>query len=243
MEYPEYCEAIRREGHALTAAARAAGVEATVVTCPEWKIADLLGHVGRLHRWIAAIVESGGEAPPAQHWSAAEPPPADVRIDWFDAGADLVADAMLRVDATSPAWSWTNDPTAGFWARRQANETAVHRWDAQTATGRTEPIDHALAVDGIDEFFELIPFWRRESTLHSTGESIHLHCTDGDGEWLVRLGDSGVIVTREHAKGDVAMRATASDLVLFLYGRVDRSAGEVFGDETLLDRWQELVKW
>ena len=243
MEYPEYCEAIRREGHALTVAARAAGVDATVVSCPEWTVADLIGHVGRLHRWIAAIVESGGETPPGEHWSASEPPPLDVRIDWFDAGADLVADTMLRVDAASPAWSWTNDPTAGFWARRQANETAVHRWDAQTATGRTEPIAHSLAVDGIDEFFELIPFWRRESTLHSGGESIHLHCTDGDGEWLVRLGDSGVIVTREHAKGDVALRATASDLVLFLYGRVDRSAGEVFGDETLLDRWQELVKW
>ena len=85
---------------------------------------------------------------------------------------------------------------------------------------RTEPIDHALAVDGIDEFFGLIPFWRRESTLHGAGESIHLHCTDGDGEWFVRLAADGVIVTREHAKGDVALRAPASDLLLFLYGRV-----------------------
>jgi hypothetical protein len=59
----------------------------------------------------------------------------------------------------------------------------------------------------------------------------------------VRLAENGVIVTREHAKGDVAMRASASDLMLFLYGRVDRSAGAVFGDESLLDRWQQLVKW
>ena len=59
----------------------------------------------------------------------------------------------------------------------------------------------------------------------------------------MRLAADGVLVTREHAKGDVAMRAPASDLLLFLYGRVDRSAAEVFGDESLLDRWQELVKW
>ena len=60
----------------------------------------------------------------------------DVRIDWFEDGVDLVTDALLRVDPTSPAWSWTDDRTAGFWARRQANETAVHRWDAQLADGR-----------------------------------------------------------------------------------------------------------
>jgi uncharacterized protein (TIGR03083 family) len=242
MEYPTYCAAIRREGHALGAAARAAGVDRRVPSCPDWQVADLLGHVGRLHRWVAAIVESAGDDP-TDHWSDAEPPPPDVRIDWFEAGVDIVADAMSQVDPESPAWSWTNDRTAGFWARRQANETAVHRWDAELAAGTTQPIEHDLAVDGIDEFFDLIPFWRRESTLHGAGESIHLHCTDGDGEWLVRLAADGVLVTREHAKGDVAMRAPASELLLFLYGRADRSGAEVFGDASLLDRWQQLVKW
>jgi len=52
-----------------------------------------------------------------------------------------------------------------------------------------------------------------------------------------------VIVTREHAKGDVALRAPASDLLLFLYGRVGPDAGDVFGDGSLLERWQQLVKW
>ena len=131
----------------------------------------------------------------------------------------------------------------GFWARRQANETAVHRWDAQRAAGAVEPVEHTLAVDGIDEFFGLIPFWRRESNVRGVGETIHLHCTDGAGEWLVRLAADAVIVTREHAKGDVAARGSASDLLLFLYGRVGPSALEVFGDASLLDRWQELVHW
>ena len=242
MDYQDHCVALRREGRALAAASRAAGVDAAVPSCPEWVVADLLGHVGRLHRWVAGILEAGGDDP-TDHWSAAEPPPLDVRIDWFEGGVDLVTDALLRVGPASPAWSWTDDRTAGFWARRQANETAVHRWDAQLAAGATEPIEHDLAVDGIDEFFALIPFWRRESTLHGAGELIHLHCTDGDGEWLVRLAADGVLVTREHAKGDVAMRAPASDLLLFLYGRADPSGAEVFGDASLLERWQQLVKW
>ena len=59
----------------------------------------------------------------------------------------------------------------------------------------------------------------------------------------MRLAADGVLVTEEHAKGDVALRATASDLMLFLYGRVDASVGETFGDASLLERWQQLVKW
>jgi len=79
--------------------------------------------------------------------------------------------------------------------------------------------------------------------VRGAGESIHLHCTDGDGEWLVRLGADAVVVTREHAKGDVALRAPASELLLFLWGRRDASAGEVFGDASVLERWQQLVEW
>ncbi len=242
MEYLDYCDAIRREGHALGSAARSAGITAAVPSCPEWQVADLLGHVGRLHRWVAGIVAAGG-VDPADHWSEAEPPAPTARLEWFVEGVDLVAGALRDTDASAPAWSWTDDRTAGFWARRQANETAVHRWDAQQAAGTTSPIEHALAVDGIDEFFTLIPFWRREASVRGGGESMHLHCTDGEGEWLVRLGADGLLVAREHAKGDVAMRAPASDLLLFLYGRVEPSAGEVFGDESLLERWQQLVRW
>jgi uncharacterized protein (TIGR03083 family) len=242
VQYSEHCDALRREGHALGAAARSAGIGAVVPSCPDWHVADLLGHVGRLHRWVAGIVAAGG-TDPADHWSHAEPPPAAELVDWFEAGVDLVVGTLRAADPASPAWSWTTDRSAGFWARRQANETAVHRFDAQLAAGDPQPIEHALAVDGIDEFFMLIPFWRGASQFPGRGESMHLHATDGDGEWLVRLGAEGVVVTREHAKGDVALRASASDLVLFLYGRRDASAGAVYGDAALLDRWQQTVRW
>ncbi len=54
----------------------------------------------------------------------------------------------------------------------------------------------------------------------SATRTIHLHCTDGEGEWLITRAGDDVVVTREHAKGDVAARGTASDLLLFLWGRV-----------------------
>ena len=70
----------------------------------------------------------------------------------------------------------------------------------------------------------------------------HFHCTDTEGEWLVRLDTDACTFTREHAKGDVA-RAAASDLLLYFYGRADADRLDVFGDASLLERFRELVRW
>ena len=242
MEHGEYAGAIRREGHALADAATRAGIDASVPSCPAWTVNDLLGHVGRIHRWVTNVITSGPDAPSA-HWSANDPPGTAEVLAWFGAGVDPLADALNAAGPRATVWSWTPDHTTAFWARRMANETAVHRYDAQLAAGTTAPIEAPLAVDGIDEFFELLPFWRGAENVRGDGETLHFHCTDGDGEWLARLDPEGFSVTREHAKGDVAARGTASDLVLFLYGRVRADDLEVFGDASLLARWRELVTW
>jgi uncharacterized protein (TIGR03083 family) len=242
MQHREYAHAIRREGLALAAAARMAGVNADVPSCPEWKVADLLGHVGRIHRWVTRILVDRA-TDRGKHWSEEKPPPVDERLDWFEHGVVPLADALVAAGPSVELWTWTDDKTSGFWARRQANETAVHRFDAQLAASATQPIGRDLALDGIDEFFGLIPFWPWADRVRGNGETLHFHCTDGDGEWLVRLGADGVVITAEHAKGDVAARGTASDLLLFLYGRVPAEQLEVFGDASLLVRWRELVSW
>ena len=135
-------------------------------------------------------------------------------------------------------WSCTGDQTAGFWSRRQANEVAVHRWDAELAAGDPTPIDNELAADGVDERLDML---RLFDAITGTGETIHLHCTDIDGEWVVTLSDEGPRTERVHAKSDVAVRGTASDLDLFVCGRVDATAFEVFGDAQLLERFQSAT--
>ena len=95
-------DAIRREGDALGDAARDAGVDAPVPSCPEWNVADLLGHVGRLHRWVDArsSIDSGDD--PTRHWSDAEPPPPAERVDWFADGRRSASPTRsLRVDPTT----------------------------------------------------------------------------------------------------------------------------------------------
>ena len=101
-----------------------------------------------------------------------------------------------------------------------AVETALHRVDAESAAGDVTPIDTDLAVDAIDELFEVVLTYSGTGDLPRTGATIHLHATDADlaevdgaGEWLITVGAEGVSVTHEHAKGDVAVRGPVSDLL------------------------------
>ncbi len=242
MDYRSFITAISDEGASLAVAARRAGLHAPVPACDGWAVADLVSHQGRLHRWVQGIVDAGGPAP-AEHWSKLTAPGADAILDWYDEGVELLAATFERVPAGAPAWSWTDDHRAALWARRMAHETAIHRWDAQDAAGSPLPFDAALAVDGVQEVFDLLPFRRGSERVRGHGETIHLHATDADGEWLVRLEPDRVLVTNEHVKADVAARGSASDLFLFLWGRAAPDLLEVFGERALLERWQELARF
>jgi predicted lipid carrier protein YhbT len=75
---------------------------------------------------------------------------------------------------------------------------------------------------------------------YSSGGTLHVHCTDTDGEWLMSFGDGLVSLERSHGKGDAAVRGTASDLLLLLTNRVGPSAVETFGDAGVLDRFRAV---
>ena len=121
-------------------------------------------------------------------------------------------------------------------------ETAVHRWDAQDAAGDPEPIDAELAVDGVDEWLEVFGA-SQDRKPEGAGETIHLHRTDGEGEWLVRVQPDRIDVTRGHEKGDAALRGSSSDLLLVLWRRLPLDRVEVLGDRAVAERflgWQDL---
>jgi uncharacterized protein (TIGR03083 family) len=169
----------------------------------------------------------------------------DGLIELFEATSAKL-EAALRAappDQRVKDW-WTPQQTAGFLQRRLALETAIHRWDAQCATGTPDSIESTLAADGIDEVLDIQITDRRQWAPHrlqGSGETYHLHRTDGEGEWLIRFAPEGPIVTREHAKGDIALRGTASDLFLFLWHRIPADQLEIFGDASLAERFFELV--
>jgi uncharacterized protein (TIGR03083 family) len=247
MDHATYLALVRADTDLLLATA-AGALERPVPTCPRWTVERLVGHIGRVHRWTAAWVSTGGST------EIERPPAGEAVIDWARAGSgELLATLEAQGDPEAPVNTWAGRQPASFWPRRMAIETAVHRCDAQVATEALTPVDTALAADGIDELLTVLLPWRGTGDLGGAGETIHLHATDpdfgtdaggtgtGGGEWLVTLTAGVPEVEHAHAKGDVAVRGTASDLLLLLYSRVGPERCEVFGDAALLERWRDAV--
>lgn len=239
VDRTSYLSLVRSDAAALLAAADR-GLDAAVPSCPGWTVERLVGHVGRVYRSTAAWVSSG-ESP-----SGLERAPAGPAVrDWTARGLGELIAALEADDREGPVTTWAGEQPAGFWPRRMAVETGLHRWDAEAAHDVAQPLDPALAVDGIDELFDVVLPARAAGALTGRGETLHLHATDVEGEWLVTLTDGRPLVERTHAKGDVAVRGPASDLLLLLWNRGDepgRARLQVFGDGALLDRWAAAVR-
>jgi uncharacterized protein (TIGR03083 family) len=239
MEPSAYLDTIRTNATALVDAAAASGLEAAVPSCPDWTVADLLAHVGRVHRWAKG---NSARSPEDGFWAGAEIeiPEPDARPGWVRDGAEALISALDR-PADEPAWTFVPPHTVGFWQRRQAQETTMHRIDAQLAAGTTVPIDPALAADGIDELLWLLPRRPWAGPITGSGETVHLHCTDIEGEWFIVFAPVGLQVERVHAKGDLAVRGAASDLLLWCSGRASVESLDVFGDAALLTTFRRAT--
>jgi uncharacterized protein (TIGR03083 family) len=236
VEHGDYIAALRRNGSAAAQAARDIPMATAVPSCPEWEMRDLAYHLGSHHRWVAGNLD---QPPDGKAFRRREEPPADDAIpDWLEAGAEMLATKLEATDRTKPCWTWVPfDRSVGFWARRTTHETAMHRWDAQNAGGDADAVEPELAADGVDEYLGILGAFRGRR--FPEAGSIHLHTTDTPGEWLVRLDAEGIHVTREHAKGDVAVRGPASDVLLVLMGRKTMGATDVFGDAPLFERFRK----
>ena len=237
--------ALRSNSAALARAARAAGPDAAVPTCPGWTVADLLGHITNVHGWVTDIVEfEAKERPPRP--DAVPPPAGDDVTAPFEANAERVFEVLSATGPGVEVWNWAARAPApvAFWQRRMAHETAIHRVDAELAAGKASPVEPAeLAVDGIDEYLEmLIPWVLERGRQRGFEATFHFHATDVSGEWQVSLGPGRIEVRREHGKAAVAVRGPASDLELLLYNRRPADGLEVFGEADLLDRWREGIR-
>jgi uncharacterized protein (TIGR03083 family) len=226
---------VEPETEALLAAA--SDLTAPVPTCPGWTAADLIGHLGAIHHWAASIVEHRVAEPT---WDRDEPPAADELADWVREGAGRVTRVLGQADPSDLVWGWAGDGTAGFWMRRMAHETLVHRLDAEMAAGALGPVDPTIAVDAIDEVVGSLiqASWIRPK-LAGAGETLHLHATDApDGEWTITFGDDGPSVEATHAKADAALAGPAAPLLAWVWRRGGTAELAVHGDTSVVRRWE-----
>lgn len=232
----DYPAAVRRDGLALAEAAAVAGPTAPIAGCPGWDVAELVWHVTEVHYFWGTIV-AGRLPDPGQVPALARPVGFPALLARYRVGVERLAGVLTAADPATPVWTWARQQDAAFVIRHQAQETAVHRWDAERAAGRPFSIDPVLAADAVDEFFEHTGALRREAAPLVAG-TIHLHATDAGGEWTISEDAAGALaVERGHLRGDAAVRATASDLLLLLYRRIGREAVEAHGDADVLERF------
>lgn len=233
MEPATYIAHLRRDGAALSSAARG-NLEATVPSCPEWSVGDLVWHTGHVYLHKVAVMGAGGTEKPEVEFKD-DPEDDGKLIGWYENALNELIATLEERDPEDECWTFFGPKRLGFWHRRMAQEAAVHRWDAEVAAGDPQPIDSELATDGIDEMLNvMVP--ADEIPYEGPPGTIHLHRTDGDGEWLVTLDPGKVPATRSgHEKGDAALRGTASDLLLLVWRRLSPKDVEVFGDQALID--------
>lgn len=241
MEPADHLDAFGHGAGALLAAAEG-HLDLRVPSCPEWSVADLVAHAGLVWEWAAAVVISGERAersdPPVERSDRA-------LVAWARRHAALLGDVLGAADPDSDCWTFGLPRTRRFWIRRQAMETVLHAWDVQRAGGQAAVMDPAVAADGLDELLTVIvPRVLGRDPGDWRGETVHLHRTDGTGEWTVRLGPGGATaVERGHGKADVALRGPAEALWLWSTNRVPLAALpiETFGSTGLADRWTAAI--
>jgi len=235
MDHRDFLEALHGDAAGLLAAARDAGPAAPVPACPGWNVSDLTFHIGEVHHFWGTVVAERLADPEL----AAEPPrPAtdEAVMAFAEDNARRLEVVLTATDPATPVWTWSTQHDVAFVARRMAHETAVHRYDAERAAGREWRIDPPFASDGVDEFLFHFLMWVAPEAAPLDG-SVHLHCTDVDGEWLVSTDADGTdLVTREHAKGDAAVRGAAHDLLMALWRRQPLDTVEVIGDRSVAER-------
>jgi hypothetical protein len=150
-----------------------------------------------------------------------------------------------------PAGTWyEHDQTVGFWIRRMAQETVIHRVDAELAAGQpVAPIPDDLALDGIDEVLALFLSYQSRkwhdyfaARLPDAAETVLV--TAGDRGWMTRMDADGVSVEPASPTADAraTVGGTPQEVLLWLWRRTADDAVQRSGDEAVLGRLRQLLE-
>lgn len=241
IDHGRIARAFGDEVELLIDAARCVPPETSVPTCPGWTVGDTVRHVGSVYR-VAQAWLIDGQRP--GDWQR-EPAPGQSRESYVRQGhADLTEIFEFHDPEEYAATWWPRDRTYGFWQRRMAHDTVIHRVDVEAAGG-AEPSDIAddVALDGIDEAL-MLWFGHRLPRLGLRGTRAGTVgvCTGGCG-WITIAGPDETAVRRcgnaEARAADVVVSGDPAEVYLWLWGRRGPSAVDVDGadDDAVGQLW------
>jgi uncharacterized protein (TIGR03083 family) len=236
----DYPTAIESDGRALLAIAADADHALPIPTCPSWTIRDLLEHVSGANRWVSHCVASGLAAqdrilPPG-------PAGRDDLLRWTRESFDEMLDVLSATPPEELVWTPIRGPLGSAWWRRKAAlEVAIHLTDAERALGRTSgSIDPPLALAGIDEYAEeFLPLMLLGVAEPPPVTAVLLSPRDSDESRTLSLIPAGD--RRSPGQPTVELKASASELLLWMWNRAPRDALAISGDDAVLTWWKALA--
>lgn len=244
LEFPALLRLIEERAVAFrTAVASAPSLDVQVPTCPEWKLLDLVQHLGKSHRrWATTVAAGPADAPPATSDKA--PAERDALLSWSAEGTEQLLSALRESGPDRGCWTWwegsQSPQTSGAVARHQLQHVTVHTYDAQITVGAAEPLPDMAALDGVDEF--LTTCVATPSPWPHDPAVVDYHATEGHS-WRLTLSADGARVIRLSASdtaADASAWGTASELVQFFYGRIPVDSLKAEGDLRVFD---QLIAW
>jgi uncharacterized protein (TIGR03083 family) len=256
LTFERYCDEIAHQVQQLRAMVTSgADLGATVPTCPDWTLEQLVRHSGGALCLADAHVRTRAEEfipfdrIPGRGGPEEKGDPAALDA-WLAETVERLLDTLREAGPDAKVWSWFTDHSSGFWARRMTHELAVHRADAALTAGLPYELAPEVAADALDEWLGMLPAllqWRKgrgeEQELEGPAGTIHLHATDTapelNAEWLVETGEGGGAWRRGHEKATVALRGPLTSVLLAYYRRLPLDSGEleVIGDRDVLESW------
>lgn len=142
-----------------------------VLSCPGWTVLDVLNH---LSLGLGLAYPTALSKPPETAeedafdgvaWPSAMPGLPEA-LHVFAAHMRDCLDVFRRTDPSTPCWTYAGPGAAGFWFRRAAIETTLHRMDVEEAIGASSPLASDRAVDAVVEAIEfalpLAAAWSRQ---------------------------------------------------------------------------------
>ena len=248
MEIAEYVDELRRQGDLLADAAERAGIDASVPQCAPWQVRDLLRHTGYVHRWAARhiterpdTVLDGPEEAEILRGGAADPE----LLAWFRDGHAKLVTILATADPALECATFMAAPSAlAFWARRQAHETAIHRADAESASGIVPDYAPDFAADGVDELIMGFGQRRKYQPGTSADGGVQVLATDTGDAWHLDVDQGRIQAHRGPGPGGCTVSGRASDVYLFLWNRSGDAQADVTvtGDRGCLTAWQSSVR-
>ena len=246
LSYPEYLAHFDADSHLLAAAA-VRGLDADVPCCQGWTVLDLLDHVSRVYSSRIDIVEQGW----TDGWPPRRPRPAEVDpLEWFRAEAGRLVAVLAAADPAAPARTFAEEQSVGFWIRRMAHETVIHRIDAEQAHGYESAVDPVLALDGVAELFDVFITRRPDSNKLTVGETA-IQVVTGELSWTARFGrlmdgtgdaaeEVPIVVLDSAATPDASFSGDPVRMLLWMWGRAPLADITVDGPVELAHRFREV---